>query len=107
MAKDKEEMTDSVLAEHKIKGALTYKGGDKIQARFEMEDMGQVSNRGIAFPADVIPESFDHSIHHVVGQYQVKFVVADHEPMEPSKEITICAQCGKKIKNHNGVWITI
>lgn len=63
------------IKEHKITGELKYKSMDRITAKFELEDKGQMGNRNIEFPASVIPEDFDPTIHEITGSYAVEFKV--------------------------------
>lgn len=71
----KKAMEKKALAEHKIEGVLTFKSIDRITAKFELSDEGQMGNRNIEFPADVVPEKFDPTIHAIVGAYTVEFRV--------------------------------
>jgi len=65
------------LKSHKIEGKLKFKSIDRITAKFSMEDVGQMGNRNIEFPADVIPEKFDPTLHEITGSFLVEFKVKE------------------------------
>ncbi|MFH1627549.1 MAG: hypothetical protein ABIE47_02360 [Pseudomonadota bacterium] len=66
-----------ILKKHKIEGKVIYKSLDQITAKFSMEDVGQMGNRNIEFPADVIPEEFDPTLHEITGSFSVEFQVSE------------------------------
>jgi len=71
----KEDKSKKVL--HEISGKLVYQSMDEITVKFYMEDKGQMGNRNIDFPARLIPENFDPTIHEIVGEYSVAFRMVD------------------------------
>jgi len=70
-------MKKKILKKHEIQGDLTFKSLDQIAARFSMEEKGQMGSRNIEFPADLIPEEFDPTIHEITGSFSVEFKVKE------------------------------
>ena len=63
------------IGSKKIEGAVIYKSNDRITAKMELEDQGQMGNRGIDFPAADFPDDYDPTTDYVVGTYMIEYGV--------------------------------